>query len=278
MECRASIDTLEEAATDTSEVQVILEDAADPGAVWQYAERYLGVGTRSYSDFSADLDISQACHPQLGRPSFELPTFVVPFDKGEYLCGSIRSKLHPLYCRSDAFLLPVHPDTLTVSDLPVRAELLRCEPGPPIEVVPSGNARTVFAERIGGLPVEPHFLKLHYPRRLSRFPRHLHRPFINLQLWVADELYRIGAPFLPEVGGAWFGHNLHEAWGFVLREFTVRDDLLPRFTVPLFALYGSDFHSPGDPTLLEQLIVRSGEQPEIFICERIIKPIVRARR
>ena len=91
--------------------------------------------------------------------------------------------------------------------------------GPAITVVPSANVRTVFVTAIDGGRVEPHFLKLHYPRRLSRFTRRLRRPIIGLQLWVADELARIGAPVLPEVAGGVLGDDARQAWGYLVREW-----------------------------------------------------------
>ena len=233
---------------------------------WEYAERFLGGGTRTYSSYSADLEIDDEYHPQRGRPTFTVPTFWVPDGQGSFLRNGIASELPALYRDGDRFLLPVHPGAVAFEGLYGRAELLRCAPGPPIEVVPSANARTVFVRSIGGAPVVPHFLKLHYPRRLSRFTRRLRRPIIALQLWVADELARIGAPVLPEVAGGVFGGESPDAWGYVVRE-SVTDP-----TVPLFALYGQDILSPGDPTLLEQLV---DTDPERFLCERIVVPMVR---
>jgi hypothetical protein len=254
---------------------VLLAKLDDPIALWQYAERYLGVGTRTYSSFSADLEISAEYHPQLGKRSFPVPTFRVPFDGGAYLRGALDSALHGLYRDGESFLLPVHPETLEYPALPDRAVLLRCEAGPVLDVVPSANARTVFVEKMDGRPVPPHFIKLHYPKRLSRFTRRLRRPIIELQLWVAAELDRIGAPFLPEVGGGVLGGDPREAWGFLLREAAVAAGPSPEFTVPLFALYGRDYLAPDDPTLLEQLIESSGEPPSSYLEDRVIRPMVR---
>jgi hypothetical protein len=247
---------------------MLLHEADEPIALWQYAERYLGVGTRTYSSFAADLEISPRYHPLLGAPGFTLPTFRVPAELGGYLANGLPSDLHALYRDEQGFLLPVHPDALEVVD---RAGLAQCPPGPPLEAVPSANARTVFVTRIGGAPVRPHFVKLHYPRRLSRFTRRLRRPVIELQLWVAAELRRAGLPVMPEVGGGWIGASPAEAWGFLVREL----DLGVGTTVPLFALYGRDHHRPGDPTLLEQLVDRSDVAPMTFVSERIVQPMVR---
>ncbi|WP_336208828.1 ferric iron reductase [Nonomuraea sp. LPB2021202275-12-8] len=265
---------------------MILEHAPDPLATWLYAERYLGVGTRAYSRFSADLEISQAYHPQLGLERFVVPTFRVPPARGAFLSNAVESTLTKLYRAGDAFLLPVHPETLAFEDLPGRAALR--ERGPDLTVVPSANARTVFVERIDGEPVEPHFVKLHYPRRLSRFTRRLRRPIISVQLWVAEELLAAGLPVLPEVAGGVLGDQPEEAWGFLVREVRPRAGTVtgpsadtglgtspPRCTVPLFALYGDDVRRPGDPTLLEQLVARSGEDPGDWLARRVVSPMVR---
>jgi len=250
-----------------------LSDAREPIASWQYAERYLGVGTRTYSPYAADLDIADAFHPQLGAPSFTVPTFRVPAGRGTYMRSGVPSGLHDVYVDGDEFLLPVHPNALDCSDLVARDDLVRCAPGPSLTVVPSANARTVFVAAVGGQPVAPHFAKLHYPRRLSRFTRRLRRPVIELQLWVSDELVRVGAPVLPEVGGGWFGTG-PDAWGFLVREARPVGEA-PRFTVPLFALYGRDVHAPGDPALLQQLVEAWDEDPAVFLARRIVVPMVR---
>ncbi len=251
--------------------------AQDPIAFWQYAERYLGVGTRTYSPYAGDLDIDDAYHPQRGTPTFDLPTFQVP--GGAHVTSpAVPSPLPQLY----RGLLPVHPNALDAADLVGRDELLAAPPGPVLTAVPTANARTVFVTAIDGTPVEPHFVKLHYPRRLSRFTRRLRRPVIELQLWVSDDLVRVGAPVLPEVGGGWFSASrsasssasAEDAWGFLLRAARPLD-AAPAWTVPLFALYGRDLHHPSDPTLLEQLVAAFGEDPATFVAERIVVPMVR---
>jgi hypothetical protein len=252
-----------------------LIDAGDPAVLWQYAERYLGVGTRTYSPYAGDLDIADEYHPQRGAATFELPTFRVPAGHGTYRRAAPHAGLHQVYADGPGFLLPVHPNTLDSPDLLGRDALLGCAPGPALTVVPSANARTVFVTAVAGEPVEPHFVKLHYPRRLSRFTRRLRRPVIELQLWVSDDLIRAGTPVLPEVGGAWFDPGLgDEAWGFLIRAARPLHDA-PASTIPLFALYGRDLHAPDDPTLLEQLVPAFGEDPADFVTDRIVVPMVR---
>jgi hypothetical protein len=242
--------------------------------LWMYAERYLGGGTRSYSSFSADLAIDDTYHPQRGLPSFELAAFWLDGGAGEYLANGIASGLHGLYRRLDRFLLPVHPQTMSVLGPSDLAMLAGRERGPVLTAVPCANARTVLVTMMDTRPVEPHFVKLHYPLRLSRFTRRLRRPIIGLQLWVAQELARVGVPFLPEVGGGVAGHDPVHAWGYLLRERRPSGSW-PVPTVPLFALYGHDLRSPGDPSLLEQLVARSGLPASGFIADRIVRPTVR---
>jgi hypothetical protein len=235
---------------------MLLRDARDPIAVWQYAERYLGVGTRSYSSYAGDLDIDRRYHPLLGDPSFALPTFVVPAGRG----GSLT--LPDWYTRADGgFLLPVHPEIVPLVDL------AGLEPGPALEAVPSANGRTVFVTRMGSARVPPHFVKLHYPKRMSRFVRRLRRPVIELQVWAAHELVAAGLPVMPELGGGWHA----DGWGFLVRAL----DTGPGFTVPLFSLYGADAGHPDDPPLLRQLIDASGVPALSYIAERIVEPMVR---
>ncbi|MGI5272091.1 IucA/IucC family C-terminal-domain containing protein [Nonomuraea sp. CA-218870] len=254
---------------------MILDDRQDPLRVWQYAERYLGAGTRAYSRFSQDLEISEPYHPQLGLPSFAVPTFRVPPGRGAFLRNALESATVKHYLGGGGFLLPVHPETLAFPGLPDLDALT--ERGPDLTVVPSANARTVFVERIGGQPVEPHFVKLHYPRRLSRFTRRLRRPIISLQLWVAEELSAAGVPVLPEVAAGVLGSDPDESWGFLIRETRTGAGgaATPRFTVPLFALYGQDVREAGDPPLMARLAARSGEDPADWLAGRVVAPMVR---
>jgi hypothetical protein len=250
---------------------VRLADLGDPAATWQYAERYLGGGTRSYSRFAADSDLAAEHHPQHGATRFRVPTFWVDPPRAGILTG-LPSPLPALYRDGQRLLLPVHPGALALPA--VAADLAGCPPGPPVEVVPSANARTVFVERLGAQPVPPHFLKLHYPRRLSRFTRRLRRPVIALQLWVAGELARIGAPVLPEVAGGVVGTDPTHAWGFLVRGARVPGGDRWPLTVPLFALYGRDLRAPADPTLLEQLVGHTGEEPLGWLASRLLRPMI----
>lgn len=121
---------------------------------------------------------SDACHPQRGHESFDLPTFVVGPAQGSYARTAIPSAV-----------------------LEGRDDLLRLPRGPVVQVAPTANCRTVSVIRIDGRAAEPHFLKLHYPRRLSRFRRHLSQRLIVTELWASEELFRTKTVYLPELPG-----------------------------------------------------------------------------
>jgi hypothetical protein len=245
-------------------------------AAWLYAERFVGAGSRDYSAFSGYADVSDEFHPQRGGETFSIPTFWVDRSAGTYLRNDLASELHDFYCEDDAFLLPVHPDVVGLTGLYGESLLRSLTSGPPLLVTPTANTRTVFVIERDGRAAPPHFVKLHFPRRLSRFTRRLRRPMIELQLWVSQELSGSGVPYLPEVGGGVLGDHPTESWGYVVREVRPRMGMAePLCTVPLFALYGQDMFRPDDPVLLTQLIDRSGLSPVDFVGGQIVEPIVR---
>src|SRR3569833_1623178 len=209
----------------------------------------------------------------VGAGAFELPTFRVPAPRGGYTTNAIPSSLHDLYRDESSVLLPVHPNALDLPSLAGRAELLACPRGPDLTVVPSANARTVFVTHVGGEPVPVHFVKLHYPRRLSRFTRRLRRPVISLQLWVTEELWRAALPVVPELDGGYFGSSFAQTRNILVRAAEVPS--APSWTVPLFALYGRGFTAPADPPLQEQLVRASGADPLSYVADRVVAPMVR---
>jgi hypothetical protein len=243
-----------------------------------YAERHLGGGTRTYSPFAEYIDGTPAYHPRVGERTFSLPSFFIRGGHGTWLANGLRSAHVAHYHDGRDFLLPVHPDALSSEELLHRDLLEAAEPGPPIRVSPTGNVRTVFVHAIADRPVAPHFLKLHYPRRLSRFTRRLRQPIIELELWVAKELDRIRTPLLAEVGGGVIGPAAIEEdrWGFILREALPRHAPLAEgsYLLPCFALYGTDHFAPSDPPLLAQLVEHSGEPAEDFITTRSLAPMI----
>jgi hypothetical protein len=234
---------------------MILRATDDPAVAWEEAERYVTGGSRTYSPFSQILEVDRAYHPEYGDSSFALESFWIQGGSGVYRKGNLPSRLHDIYHRDDRFLFVVHPQIAAMPDLFARDILQSSQRGPRVEVIPSANARTVFVKRIGQEDVPPHFLKLHFPRRISRFLRTLELRDIDHQLWTTSRLHQCGICVLPDVGGAVVGMQNHKRWGFLLRESVpVNCTTRFRFTLPLFALYSSDVRNPHEPLLLRQLL------------------------
>src|SRR5205807_8867855 len=63
-------------------------------------------------------------------------------------------------------------------------------------------------------------------------------------------------------------------WGFLVREETPRPAQGQRFLVPYFALYGGDLQHPEDRPLLVQLIERLGAEPQSFVIDEIMIPVL----
>ena len=241
---------------------------------WVSAERYHGGGTRNYSRYSAEMPVSAGCHPQGSALGFRLRTFWIDVHDGEYRRASASSPLHDIYSHRDRLLLPVHPDTLALPHLPGRDRLLTMPAGPVLDAVPLANARTVLVLALDGAPVAPHFLKLHFPQRISRFHRTMNARNLGHELWTSTQLHTAGLPVLRDLGGGQFGIGPDAAWGYLIRDCLVRDSCDFDYTVPLFALYGNDIRAPDSQPLLHRLVVRSGVEPAVFLAERIIEPMV----
>ncbi|WP_327099104.1 hypothetical protein OIE68_10085 [Nocardia vinacea] len=252
----------------------MLTPGNDRTALWTSAERYLGAGTRNYSRYSAEMPVSADYHPQGSAPGFQLPTFWVDSEHGEYRRTSASSPLHDIYSRNDRLLLPVHPDTLALPHLPGRDQLLTMAAGPVLDVMPLANARTVLVLGADGVPTAPHFLKLHFPQRISRFHRTMNAPDLGHELWTTTQLHTAGLPVLRDLGGGLFGRDPDTAWGYLVRDSLVRDGHDFDYTVPLFALYGNDIRSPDRQPLLHRLVTRAGVEPAAFLAEHIIEPMI----
>jgi len=152
---------------------MIVRAIDDPAEVWEEAERYLTGDSRTYSPFSHILEVERPYHPEHGDRRFALESFWIESASGVYRKSDMPSRLHDFYYRNDRFLFVVHPQIASMPDLFARDILMSSERGPRVEVIPSANARTVFVKRIDQDEVPPHFLKLHFPRRISRFLRTL---------------------------------------------------------------------------------------------------------
>ncbi len=143
--------------------------------------------------------------------------------------------------------------------------------GEPIEVAPTASTRTVLTIGCAGnVPV--HFVKLHYPRRISRFNRRFRRKNIHNSIEGSRDVAHVQLDrfaYLPDVLGFTYGKGGND-WGFLVREATCHPYQAKRFLIPYFALYGGDLKHREDPPLIERL----NAEPQSFVIEQIMIPVL----
>jgi len=160
----------------------------------------------------------------------------------------------------------IHPETWASSGIDNLDELHALRRGEPLQVAPTASTRTVLTmETPANVP--RHFIKLHYPRRISRFNRRLRRKNIRNSVEATHDLAHVKFDkfaYLPDSLGFTYGDG-GAPWGFLAREGTPRPYRGARFLVPYFALYGGDLQHPDDRPLLVQIIERLGAEPQSFV-------------
>lgn len=240
-----------------------------------YMERYVDEDTKTYSPFASRNEAAERYQPRSGQETFDLVTVIAPKARvSVYRADPLHSLLQH-YVPPDEVLFAVHPDTWDDTNVDHIAELRAFPRGEPIQVAATASTRTVFAiPPAGDLP--HHFLKLHFPHNVSRFNRRLRRKNICNSVAVTRDLADFQFDkfaYLPDVLGFTFGEE-DIAWGFLVREAAPRPVRGSGYLIPCFALYGCDLRNPADPPLLVQLIERLGADPESFVTEQILVPIV----
>ena len=143
-------------------------------------------------------------------------------------------------------------------------------------MAPTASTRTVLTtETSTGVP--HHFVKLHYPRRISRFNRRLRQKNVHNSVAGSGDVANVRFEkfaYLPDALGFTFGKDA-SAWGFLVREIKPRPFVEgKRFLIPYFALYGGDLKSPDDQPLLVQLIERLQADPQPFVIDEIMVPVL----
>jgi len=250
-----------------------LAQMLDGPSSFLHLERYVNEGSRTYSCFAGVSAVDPRYQPRGNQPSFDVPAFLVPREKVSVHEADPDPALRGRYLRNGHVLFRVHPET--------REELHAAEwsglrEGDPVPAAPTSSTRTVMTLRPEG-PAAPHFLKLHYPRRISRFIRRIRQKNVHNSVRASRELGDIRLPsfaYLPESLGFTIGEG-PAAWGFIVREKTPRpfsgED---RLLVPYFSLYSQDLKRPGDLPLLVQLIESLGANPLSFTLEHILLPVI----
>lgn len=239
-----------------------------------YLERYVDEGAKNYSPLAAKTDAAPQFQPQGDCQSFDLVTVWAPKDRVTIYQADPTKYLAEYYVQPDRVRFAVHPETWVTNGIEHMEELHILPRAEAIKVAPTASTRTVLT--LGQSHVPPHFIKLHYPRRISRFNRRLRRKNIHDSVSVSSDLTEVHFDkfaYLPDTLGFTFGDS-ETAWGFLMRERIPRPFQGTRTLIPCFALYGGDLQHPEDPPLLVQMIERLGADPQSFILNEIMIPVV----
>lgn len=255
-----------------------LQEIIENPDAFMYMERYVNEGSRTYSPFSKDIQVLSPYSPLSETKSFKVPLFRVPRSAVTVFLGEPDPELSEYYVKDDSILFPIHPEIASDTSIPYIAELIRFPREGEIAVVPTSSTRTVFAKNHDGLP--PHFLKLHYPRRISRFIRNIRRKVVENSIEVSRDLLAMpplsGVGYLSESIGLAYGDS-ENGWGVIIRESTPRPyQETGKYLIPYFALYSQDRYRDQDEPLLVQLVRFLNAKPEEFIFSNIMLPLIKS--
>jgi hypothetical protein len=238
-------------------------------------ERYVDGGAKTYSALAARTEAATRYQPESSASSFDLVVLNAPEDSVAVFKADPSPGLLDHFVHEQIVRFPVHPQTFEDRALEGSDVLHTLPREVAIRVAPTASTRTVFVLKPSdGVP--RHFLKLHYPVRISRFNRRLRTKNIRNSVAVTRELAGIRAErfaYMPDVLGFTLGSGA-EAWGFLVREASPRPFIEGQFLIPGFALFASDLRHPDDPPLLAQLIERLDAEPLSFAIDEIFAPIV----
>jgi hypothetical protein len=252
-----------------------LDDILQGNQALLYMERYVDEGTRTYSPFAAKSEGAPEYQPRSGRPSFELITFFAPQSQVSIYQADPQKNLLEFYILAEQVRFLIHPETWVSSGIDNLDKFHALRRGEPLHVAPTASTRTVFTTDTPA-NVPHHFIKLHYPRRISRSNRRLRRKNIRNSVEATHDLAHVRFDkfaYLPDSLGFTYGDG-GNPWGFLVREGTPRPFRGGRFLAPYFALYGGDLRHPEDRPLLVQMIERLGAEPQSFVIDEIMIPVL----
>lgn len=240
-----------------------------------YMERYVEEGARTYSPLAGRTEAAPRYRPESAVPSFDLVTVNVPWDCVSVFQADPAPALLHHFVRPEGVLFAVHPETWVNDAVEGLGDIRAFPLDAPIRVAPTASTRTVLALR-QPKAIPGHFLKLHYPVRISRFNRELRQKNIHNSVAVSRDLANLRSDkfaYLPDALGVAFGAD-EQSWGFLVRETRPRPFVAGGFLIPCFALYAGDLNHPAAPPLLVQMIARLAAEPVPFVVDRILGPIV----
>lgn len=229
-----------------------------------YLENF--VNQRSYSRFCNDSEVSKKYRPKFAYHGFKLP--VLEFDRTEVeiIISNPSKKVLDIYLGGKV-KFPIHPDIFYGDIKKKFSKNLKGHTW----AKPTASTRTVLIE-----DNHEHFIKLHLPKRISRYNRRLSDSSVMHSILISKELEKINYPdyfgFLPETIGI---YHKKEKFGFIVREKMIRSKKnLGGFLIPFFSLTSSDELNSKDEPILFQLIKKSRELPEMFFIDKILKPFI----
>lgn len=252
-------------------VELVLQNPSS----YLYMERYVNKGSRNYSSFSQVLDMSPQYQSVSPQANFEICSIQIPKEKISLYLDNPHTQLQNYYIRNDHVIFCIHPEIFKDEKIDYIKELNQFPISHTICVTPTASNRTVFVHN-ENLPL--HFIKLHYPKKISRFFRYFKHQKIKDEIEVSKDLKHIFLDkfaYLPETIGVVYGLP-HNGWGFDIREFIPRPYAgEKRFLIPCFSLYAQDMQHPDDEPLLVQLIKHLGQDPESFTLNHVLLPIIK---
>lgn len=238
-----------------------------------YLER--SVNQRRYSKFCNFNEVDQQYRPESNKHNFKVPLYefesygvkIFENNPGKY----IRNFFLPTN-RKVRFM--VHPNILNdkkIDDKFIK-KISKSQINSCIIATPTASTRTVkVADRY------PFYAKLHMPKRISRFKRRLRTSSIEHSVNISTDLLKFSSAeiaFLPEVLGI---AQKISGWGFLIRDCVPKPAIREnRLLVPCFSLHSIDINNPDHPPLIVQLAKKSNINPEDFLVNKIIGPIVKA--
>ncbi|MGZ3797377.1 MAG: short-chain oxidoreductase, partial [Pseudobdellovibrionaceae bacterium] len=205
-----------------------------------YMERYVNEHTKSYSPFASLSEVQYQYQPSSDFEFFDLVSVTVPLSKASIFHANPSKELFDFYVRDENIRFMIHPEIWSCDEKIAKLDELRSlNKMESLRVSPTASTRTVLTRDTKDF-CPPHFVKLHYPRRISRFNRRLRYKIIRNSIGVTKDLEQINFEkfaYLPDCLGFTFGKEKN-SWGFLVREFQPRPYLQNRFLIPFFSLYG----------------------------------------
>src|SRR5207302_1316754 len=228
-----------------------LDDILHGNDAFIFMERYVDEAAKTYSPFAGKSEVAPEYQPRSDRPSFDVVTVYAPRNRVSTFEADPMDALRRHYIRPEGVLFAVHPETWSSSEIDNLEKLHALPRGASIQVAPTASTRTVFTVA-PPKDVPAHFLKLHYPRRISRFNRRLRRKNIHNSIEGSRDLAHVRFDrfaYLPDALGFTYA-NGGNSWGFLIRDALPRPFQTDRFMIPYFALYAGDLKHGGHPPLL----------------------------